>query len=163
VLPETLTAPAAQIAQRLVARGESVAVAESSAGGLISAALLAVPGASAYYRGGVVFYTLEGVRTVLADATDLEPGSRGSCEPFARFLAVATAAKHGADWGVSESGASGPAGNPYGDPPGHAWVAVAAPGGHLHAEHVLTGDDDRAANMEAFAAHALRALAAALR
>lgn len=162
MLSDTLTGPAAEIAARLIAREQTLAVAESSAGGLISAALLTVPGASAYYLGGVVFYTLEGVRAMLAGATDLEPGERGACEPFARFLAASTAARHGADWGVAETGASGPSPNPYGDPAGHAWVAVAGPGGQLDAEHVLTGDDDRAANMEAFAARALRKLAAAL-
>lgn len=162
MLPERLTGPATEIAGQLVARGQTVAVAESSAGGLISAALLTVPGASAYYRGGVVFYTLDGVLATLGGATDLEPGDRGACEPFARFLAASTAARHRADWGVSETGAGGPSPNPYGDPPGHAWVAVAGPGDHLAAEHVLTGDARRAENMEAFAARALGALAAAL-
>jgi PncC family amidohydrolase len=162
VLSDTLTRPAAEVAEQLIARGESVAVAESSAGGLVSAALLAVPGASAYYRGGVVIYTLAGARAILAGATDLDPGDRGACEPFARYLAASAAAKHVADWGVGETGAAGPKGNRYGDPAGHAWVALAGPGGLLTTEHVLTGDDDRAANMEAFAARALSALAAAL-
>jgi nicotinamide mononucleotide (NMN) deamidase PncC len=101
---------------------------------------------------------------VLGDAeTDLEPGDRGACEPLARFLADATAAKHRASWGVSETGASGPSGNPYGDPAGHAWVAVRRPDGAIEAGHVLTGDSDRVANMERFAARALDRLAAALR
>jgi nicotinamide-nucleotide amidase len=157
-----LTDLAADIAARLVTRGETVAVAESSAGGLISAALLSVPGASAYYRGGLVVYTLDGARAMLAGATDLDPGPRGACEPFARFLAASAAARLDADWGVGETGATGPSGNPYGDPAGHAWLAVAGPGGSLHAEHLLTGADDRTANMEAFAAKALRVLAGAL-
>jgi nicotinamide-nucleotide amidase len=161
VLADTITGPAAVAAERLVARGQTLAVAESSAGGLISAAMLAVPGASAYYRGGVVTYTHEGTRAMLADATDLDPGDRGACEPFARFLAVAVRSTLGADWGVSETGASGPKGNRYGDPAGHAWVAVAGADG-VRTVHVLTGDDDRAANMERFAARALEALAAAL-
>jgi PncC family amidohydrolase len=161
-LPDALTAPAAQVAERLVARGESVAVAESSAGGLISAALLAVPGASRYYRGGVVVYTLDGARALLDGATDLDPGERGATEVFAHYLAAGAAAKLGADWGVSETGASGPTGNRYGDPAGHAIVAVAGAGGVLHAEELLTGDDDRAANMERFAARALEVLADAL-
>ena len=55
-------------------RPDHVAVAESSAGGLVSAALLAVPGASAYYRGGVVIYTLDGAKAILGGATDLDPG-----------------------------------------------------------------------------------------
>ena len=155
MLPSALTAPAAEIAGRLKDRGETVAVAESSAGGLVSAALLSVPGASAYYRGGVVIYTLDGAKAILGGASDLDPGDRGACEPFARWLAASTAGKHGTVWGVSETGASGPDGNRYGDPAGHAWLAVAGPGGTLRAEHLLTGGEDRAANMEAFAAAAL--------
>lgn len=164
MLPASLTAPATVIAERLVARGETVAVAESSAGGLIAAALVGVPGASAYFRGGTVFYDGPGLRAMLGDApTALEPGNRGACEQLARYLADATAAKLRAQWGVSETGASGPSGNPYGDPAGHSWVAVRRPDGSIEAEHVLTGDSDRQANMVAFAARALEKLAAAVR
>lgn len=159
---DALIRAATAVGARLVERGESVAVAESSAGGLISAALLSVGGASAYYRGGMVIYTLDGARAMLAGATDLDPGRRSASEPFAQYLAASAAAKLGADWGVGETGATGPSGNPYGDPAGHAWVAVAGPGGHVEAEHQLTGSADRTANMEAFALAALRRLAAAL-
>jgi nicotinamide-nucleotide amidase len=162
MLPDSLTTVASEIAERLAERGETVAVAESSAGGLIAAALISVPGASAYFRGGVVFYTREGVRQVLGDATELEPGDRGACEPFARFLAAGTAGKHRSTWGLSETGASGPTGNRYGDPAGHTWTAVRRPDGVIETAHLLTGDDDRAANMERFAAHALRSLADAI-
>ena len=162
MLPQALTEPAAQAAERLTTLGQTVAVAESSAGGLVSAALLAVPGASAYYRGGVVVYQLDGAKAMLAGASDLDPGDRGATEQFARWLAASTAAKHDADWGLGETGATGPQGNRYGDPAGHAWLAVAGPGGMLRDEHLLTGGDDRAANMEAFAAAALGLLAGAL-
>jgi nicotinamide-nucleotide amidase len=161
-LADALTAPAGRVAERLVARGESVAVAESSAGGLISAALLAVPGASRYYRGGIVAYHLDGAKTMLDGATDLDPGERGATETFGRYLAAGVAAKLGADWGIGETGATGPTGNRYGDPAGHAILTVTGPGGVLHAETLLTGDDDRAANMERFAARALEVLAEAL-
>lgn len=150
-----LIAPATRIAERLVARGETIAVAESSTGGLISAALLSVAGASAYYRGGVVIYTRESVKATLAGAVDLDPGTKGACEPFARYLAASAAARFATDWAVGETGATGPQPNPYGDPAGHSWIAVAGPAGRLEAEHVLTGSDDRVANMEAFAARAL--------
>ena len=153
---------AGEIGELLVERGQTVAVAESSAGGLISAALVAVPGASRFYRGGVVFYTLGGLRALLGGATELDLPRRGACEEMARFLAPAARAKLNADWGVGETGASGPDGNPYGDPPGHAWVSSAGPGGVVHAENVLTGDTDRAANMAVFATRALAGLAAAL-
>jgi nicotinamide-nucleotide amidase len=162
MLSTSLTRPAAQIAEQLIPRRQTLAVAESSTGGLISAALLSVPGASAYYRGGTVTYTADGVEALLAGATDMEPGSRGACEPFARFLVASVAAKLGADWAVSEAGAAGPSGNRYGDPAGHTWLAVAGPDGYLRAEHLLTGNDDRETNMEAFAAAALNVLLTSL-
>jgi nicotinamide mononucleotide (NMN) deamidase PncC len=65
-------------------------------------------------------------------------------------------------WGIGETGATGPAGNPYGDPPGFTWFAVAGPDGHLLAERLETGSDDRPANMVAFAARALGLLRRAL-
>lgn len=150
------------VAAKLFERGQTVAVAESSAGGLIAAALLSVAGASRYFRGGVVFYNLGGLKAQLGGVIDVDPGRRGACEPLARFLAPATRAKHRADWGVGETGAAGPDPNPYGDPAGHAWVSVAGPDGLVVAEHVLTGDGDRARNMVAFASRALRGLATAI-
>src|SRR5689334_15152555 len=123
MLPGELTEPAAAIAGLLQERRETVAVAESAAGGLISAALLAVPGASIYYRGGLVIYTPDGAKAQLS-GIEFPAALRGASEPFARFLATAVTTKLTADWGIGETGASGPAGNPYGDPPGHSWVAV---------------------------------------
>jgi PncC family amidohydrolase len=162
MLSDSLTGAAAEVAERLVARGEGVAVAEITAGGLISAALLSVPGASAYFRGGYVVYTGQGIETALAGSTDLDRGSRGASEPLARYLAAGARANYGAEWGIGETGASGPDGNPYGDDPGFTWVAVAGPGGVATAERVETGSADRPRNMEAFALGALRALGAAL-
>jgi nicotinamide-nucleotide amidase len=161
MLPSDLTGPAASIAERLRKRGESVAVAESAAGGLISAALVAVPGASAYYRGGLVIYTVGGAQS-LAGSVPLAAEVRGASETFARWLASAGATTLSADWAVGETGAAGPAGNPYGDPAGHAWVAVRGPDDEVRTRHVLTGSDDRAANMVAFAAAGLALLLAAV-
>lgn len=161
MLPSDLTDPASAIARLLLERRETVAVAESAAGGLISAALLAVPGASAYYRGGLVIYTPDGAKAQLAGIA-FPAGVRGASEPFARFLATAAAAKLTADWGIGETGASGPAGNPYGDPPGHSWVAVRGPDDAVRAQHVLTGSDDRPENMAAFAVAGLQLLLTAL-
>lgn len=158
----TLLATASAVAQRLQERRSSVAVAESAAGGLISAALVAVPGASAYYRGGVVIYTVDGATELLAGSAALPAGVRGASEPFARWLATAAAIKLRAGWGIGETGAAGPAGNPYGDPAGHAWVAVRGPDADVRAQHVLTGSGDRPQNMEAFASAALVLLLDAL-
>ena len=111
---------AAAIAQRLIARGETVAVAEGAAGGLISAALLAVPGASAYFVGGAVIYTVTARRTLLGVQDADMVGMRPASEAYATLLARRIREVHGATWGLAETGASGPTGNRYGDPAGHA-------------------------------------------
>ena len=111
-----LTALAGRAATGLRERGETVAVAESSGGGLISATLLSIPGASAYYAGGAVIYTLAASRAFLAGAIPTPAGLRGETEEFALYLARSAARKLEADWGIGESGAAGPSGSPYGDP-----------------------------------------------
>jgi nicotinamide-nucleotide amidase len=147
---------AERVAQALKDRGETIAVAESSAGGLISAALLAVPGASAYFLGGAVVYTRQARRSLVAIPDAAMSGIRSASEPYALLLAGKVREQHGANWGLSETGAAGPTGNRYGDPAGHACIAVAGP-----SEKVLTvrtGSPDRQANMRAFAARALDTL-----
>ena len=151
---------AEQIAARLKTRGETVAIAESSAGGLIAAALLAVPGASVYFLGGAVVYTRQARRALLGIPNEAMQGLRASTEPYAELLARTVRERHGATWGLAETGATGPTGNAYGDAPGHACIAVAGP-----AERVLTletGSADRQANMRAFAAKALETLLGAV-
>jgi len=155
-----LNALAEQIAERLKTRGETIAVAESSAGGLISAALLAVPGASAYFLGGAVVYTRQARRALLSIPDAAMKGIRSASEPYAALAARTVKDQHGATWGLSETGATGPSGNRYGDPAGHACIGVAGP-----SERVLTletGSSDRRANMQAFAAKALATLLEAL-
>jgi nicotinamide-nucleotide amidase len=151
-----LLAAAAVVGHALADRGETVGVAEGSCGGLVSAALLAVPGASAYYAGGTVIYTLAASRAFLAGAVEPPPRLRGASEPFALFLARSAVAKLDCTWGIGEGGAAGPTGNRYGDPAGHAWVAVAGPSEATR--HVLTGEDDRLSNMTAFAIAAIELL-----
>jgi len=139
----------------LKARGETISVAEGSCGGLISAALLAVPGASAYYVGGSVIYTLAAKRGLLGDVLETPKGMRGATEQFASWLATAVRTKLETTWGIGEGGAAGPA-NPYGDPAGHAWLAVSGP--RDATRHLLTGQDDRPTNMRLFAQAALELL-----
>jgi PncC family amidohydrolase len=155
-LTPELVALAQRAGAALRARRETVAVAEGAAGGLISAALLSVAGASTFYRGGAVVYTLAAARAFVAGAVPAPPELRGASEPWALHLARSAAVKLEATWGIGEGGAAGPTGNRYGDPPGHAWVAVA--GAAEAARHVLTGDDDRLVNMAAFASAALALL-----
>jgi len=144
---------AEKVSTLLKARRETVAVAESSAGGLISAALLAMPGASAYFLGGAVVYTY-GSRAVFLDVPEAAlAGLRPATEPYALLLARAVRQRLGATWGLAETGATGPTGNRYGDPAGHACLAVAGPA--QRAITLETGQADRLANMRAFAAAAL--------
>jgi PncC family amidohydrolase len=156
VLSPELLDLAGSIAAVLRERGETIGVAEGSCGGLVSAALLSVPGASAYYVGGCVVYTGPGRTAFLGDVIERPPGLRGATEDFARYCAESIRAQLGTTWGVGEGGATGPSGNPYGDPPGHAWLAVAGPSAATR--HLLTGDDDRLANMGAFTAALLTLL-----
>lgn len=157
---QTLLPLAETIAARLIARGETVGVAESSTGGLISAALLAVPGASAYYRGGGVIYTPR-ARATLVDITKEEmEGLRASTEPYALLLAHRAQNLLGATWGLGETGATGPAGNRYGDAAGHCCIAVTGPSERVST--IETGSADRQANMRIFAQRALQQFADAI-
>lgn len=142
-------------------RGETVAVAETSAGGLISAALLAVPGASKYYRGGGVLYTMDARVELLRLSNDEVKGLRSSSEPYARALASAVRTRLSATWGLSETGAAGPTGNKYGDAAGHSCIAVA--GAADLSITVETGSRDREANMWTFAQRALELLESCLK
>lgn len=157
---ETLLPLAARIAQRLKSRKQTIAVAESSTGGLLAASLLAVPGASRYFLGGAVVYT-KPARTLLMGITDDQMrGLRSSSEPYAMLLARTNRQRFNATWGLAETGASGPTGNSYGDAAGHTCVAISGP-----FEKVLTletGSNDRVANMRAFTRAALDLLEEAL-
>jgi nicotinamide-nucleotide amidase len=151
---------ALRIAERLVARSETVAVSESAAGGLISAALLSVPGASAYYLGGGVIYTRKAMGALLELTPSKLEGIRSATEPMALLLAEAVKMRLGAHWGLAETGASGPTGNRYGDAAGHVCLAISGP---KKASRVLeTGSSDRVANMVAFTNAALGLLEEAL-
>jgi nicotinamide-nucleotide amidase len=151
-----LVAIAEKIAVKLVARKQTIAVAESSTGGLISASLLAVSGASAYFLGGAVVYTRD-ARRILVDIPDeAMKGIRSASEPYAKLLASRIRDRFSTDWGLSETGATGPAGNHYGDAAGHSCIAVAGPEPSVMT--LETGSPDRLGNMQIFAATALNLL-----
>src|ERR1700716_929514 len=116
---------AERIAARLIARKQTIAIAESSTGGLISAALLSVPGASAYFLGGAVVYTRDARRILMDISDDDMKGLRSASEPYAQLLASRIRQRFSCDWGLSETGATGPTGNRYGDAAGHSRMALA--------------------------------------
>jgi nicotinamide-nucleotide amidase len=152
----TLLPLAEKIATRLIAQKQTIAVAESSTGGLVAAALLAVPGASAYFLGGAVVYT-KSARAALLGVGDAEmKGLRPATEDYSLLIARTVRGRHGATWGFGETGATGPTGNRYGDPAGHTCLAVAGP--VERAVTLRTGSADRMANMDAFAKRSLELL-----
>ena len=155
-----LDALARSLATTLKERKETIAVAESSAGGLISAALLSVPGASAYFLGGGVIYTQAARRGLLRVPDEAVKGIRSSSEPYALLKARTIRELLGATWGLAETGATGPTGNRYGDSAGHACIAVAGP--VERAITLETAHGDREKNMWAFAKRALELLETSL-
>ena len=148
-----LNSMAASVGALLKETQQSIAVTESSCGGLISASLVAVPGASAYYVGGAVVYTRTSQRGLLQVPDEAMADIRASSEPYALLNARTVRESLGTTWALSETGASGPTGNRYGDSAGHACIAVTGP--VERAITVETGDSDREANMWVFARAAL--------
>ena len=148
-----LSSLAAPVGAILKQTQQTVAVSESSCGGLISATLVAIPGASAYYVGGAVVYTRAGQKGLLQVPDQAMDGIRASSEPYALLNARTVRESLGTTWALSETGASGPTGNRYGDSYGHACIAVAGP--VERAITLETGDPDREANMWVFAKAAL--------
>ncbi len=153
---QDLVTTAEKIASRLIERRQTIAVAESSTGGLISAALLAIPGASAYFLGSAVVYTRDARRALMDIPDDAMKGIRSASEPYAKLLASQIRHRFASDWGLSETGAAGPAGNRYGDPAGHCCTALDGP--EQSAITLETGNADRFANMHVFADAALNLL-----
>lgn len=147
---------AGQVGERLKARGETVAVAESSAGGLISAALLAQAGASAYFVSGAVVYTMQAREGLMGISAADMAGMRSSSEPYALLLARRLRERFGVVWGLAETGASGPSGNRYGDAAGHSCLAISGPVEIVRT--IETGAADRQMNMRVFASSALTLL-----
>lgn len=157
---ESLEILGAAVGALLKERRQTLAVVESSAGGLINAALIAVPGASAYYLGGTIVYTPIGRDRLLGISKAEMAGMRSASEPYAQLIARRMRDKLGATWGLAETGAAGPTGNRYGDAPGHACIAVSGP---LEAVITLeTRSAGREENMWSFARRALALLESSL-
>lgn len=155
------TSAAVRIAGMLITRRQTIAVSESSTGGLVSAALLSVPGASAYFLGGGVIYTGTAREALLGITPPMMAGMRSATPEMALLLARTVRARLGTDWGLAETGATGPSGNRYGDAAGHCCLAIVGP--RENSRVLATGKADRMANMAAFADAALALLEEALR
>jgi nicotinamide-nucleotide amidase len=156
-----LVQQAEAVATLLMQANQTVVVSESSAGGLIMASLLAVPGASAYCLGGVVLYRTSSWHALRdfdeADLQGFRPATRENALIRARFVRE----RFGATWGVGETGAAGPSGNRYGDPAGHTCIGVAGP--YESTMALRTNSGERIENMHAFTLAALRHFGDAIR
>jgi PncC family amidohydrolase len=151
---ESLMPLAGEVAELLKKRGETVALSESSMGGLVSAALVAQAGASAFYLGSTVIYTRGAARALYDLKGPPAPDVKPLTEPYVAAMAEVVREKFGASWAISEMGASGPSGSPYGPGPGTAVIGLAGP--RPASITVSTGSADRVANMRAFGEAALR-------
>ncbi|MBV1931100.1 MAG: CinA family protein [Porticoccaceae bacterium] len=161
---------AIKVAGLLKQRGETITVSESSMGGLVSASLVAVPGASAYFLGGATIYTHKS-RIELLDMDEAAlKGIRPATEEYALLCARTIQHKLGSTWALAETGATGPEANPYSDPPGTAWIAIVGSVENDSKEtkpvsktlRIETNNNNREANMWAFAREALDFLAQTL-
>lgn len=152
---EQLAALGAEAGALLKASRHTIAAVDGSTGGLISASLLAMPGASAFYLGGGVIYTLKGRRMVLGHAPGSLCGYTSAQEDYALAQARLIRERYGSDWGIAETGASGGSSHPLGVASGTSAIGVVGPDGIEASVRIATGSDDRLANMEAFTRAAL--------
>ncbi|NQV54570.1 MAG: CinA family protein [Rhodospirillales bacterium] len=156
-----LTEMAETVGQLLKDRGDTVGVSESSTGGLVSAALLSIPGASAYFVGGAAVYTHISREAFIGFSLDDHPGIRSASEPFVKIAAATVRDVLGTTWGLAEAGAAGPTGNRYGDDAGHSCIAISGPVDRVIT--IETGSADREENMWKFAKEVMVLFEAALR
>ena len=138
-----------EVSEVLKARGETIAVAESTTGGLISARLLSMPGASAYFLGGTIIYTHLSRKVFLDASPEKLQGIKPLTEEMAKFFAKAVREKLAATWGIAELGIAGPTGSSYGYEAGNSVIAVSGP--IEAAVKINTGHNDRVRNMKEFA------------
>ncbi len=147
----------AAIGEALVARGEKVAVSETTAGGLISARMLSVPGASRWFDGGVVPYSGAHRWEQLGVDREIAREHGAVSEPWVRATAEGLARAMGTAWAVAESGIAGPQGSRRSPKPvGSVVIAVVGPNGTVSEEVVLPGT--RVQVMEAITNRCLRLL-----
>ena len=154
-----LAAIGARAGAALVARGQTLAVVDGATGGLISAGLLAMPGASAFYIGGGIIYSMKGRRLVLGHEPGSLRGLTSATEAYALAQADLIRTRYASDWGLAETGAAGPGAHRLGVPNGTSAIGLVGPDGFAASITITTGHEDRLANMQAFAEAALTLLA----
>jgi nicotinamide-nucleotide amidase len=140
-----VTAPDRELPAKIVGvltdRGQTVAVAESLTGGLLGAAITAIPGASLVFRGGIIAYATELKAALLGVPADLLAG-HGAVDPdVAVAMAAGARDRLGAAFGVATTGVAGP--DPAdGKPPGTVHIAVCSGPQSVTRDLVLAGNRD---------------------
>jgi PncC family amidohydrolase len=153
----------ARIAEQLLARGEQLAVVESSGGGRVCDLLTDRPGSSSWFSGGVVAYSGTSTRDLVGVSAETIQEHGAVSREAARGLAEGATRLFGAAWGIGETGIAGPqTGRRSSKPAGLAYVAVVGSDHRHQTIEINTGLDDRRANKDAFAIAALRLLLAEL-
>ncbi|KAG9237377.1 hypothetical protein BJ875DRAFT_502773 [Amylocarpus encephaloides] len=157
--PMKVRAVVAEVMAMLREKGESVCVAETAAGGIISASILSTPGASKLYKGGLTLYTLESRVSFAGWTQEMTDAYRGPTTDIVAFLASNVRAKLGATYCICESGTAGPTGgNTPNRTPGYVALAIATEK-QVFKKDLRTGlGGDREENMIAFAQEALQFL-----
>ena len=153
---------AARLLDAFRARGATLATAESCTGGLVCAALTAVPGSSDVVLGGLVTYA-NAAKVALAGVPEAMLAAHGAVsEPVARAMAEGARRALGATIAVSCTGVAGPGGGSAEKPVGLVHLAAAGPAGTLHRRCLFGGDRDavRQATVEEALALARAALEA---
>ncbi len=152
---EELAAIGAEAGALLKARRQTIAVVDGSTGGLISASLLAMPGASAFFLGGSVIYSMKGRRIALGHEPGSLRGFTSATEPYALAQARLIRERLGADWGMAETGASGGSAHPLGVASGTSAIGLVGPDGIEASVLVTNASDNRLQNMQVFTRAAL--------
>jgi len=157
--PQDVRAIVAEVAALLKERKETVSVAETAAGGIISASILSTPGASGIYKGGLTLYTLESRIAFAGWTQDNIKAYKGPTTDVVAGLATNVRSTLGSTYTLSESGTAGPTGgNTPNRTPGYVALAVATANGTYKKELSTGLGGDREGNMIAFAVEALTLL-----
>ena len=128
-----------EIGHRLAKHRKTLAVAESCTGGLLAQRITDVPGASAYFRGGIVAYSNEAKEALLGVPRDVLAAHGAVSAQCAQAMAEGARTRFGSDFALATTGVAGPSGGTATKPVGLVYVALASPTGTWVAEHRFQG------------------------
>lgn len=120
--------------------GRTLVTAESCTGGGIGAALTAVPGSSAVYKGGIICYTNEVKNTLLGVSFELLDKYGAVSAQVAEAMALGVRKKLNSDYAISVTGLAGPTGDDFGNPVGTVFLGFCDKFGAISREFHFTGE-----------------------